>query len=275
MLYLSSTSFPSVVSAPSRPSASQSPSSLQSISLVLPCFNEEANIEQTVRAAQQWFHDDQIDGEIIVTDDGSMDGSLALLRKLQAEMPNLRVVHHEINQGYGAAVRSGCDQAAKQWIAFMDSDGQFRASDLARLLPLTSEVDYVAGVREKRADKFQRRLNGIMYNFFVRLMLGVGVSDVNCGMKIFRRSIWSTIRPIHATGALVNAEIFSNLTSARIAWKETLVPHYPRLAGTPTGANPRVILRMFKELWRLKRSRKAIAAARQTSDAAVPLAGHV
>lgn len=280
MLYLSPTSFPDV-SVPSRSSISshapsQSTAQLQtrSISLVLPCFNEEANIEQTIRAAQQWFGDDQIDGEIIATDDGSADASLAILHRLQGEMRNLRVVRHETNQGYGAAVRSGCDQATKQWIAFMDADGQFKASDLARLLPLTIEADYIAGVREKRADRFQRRLNGMMYNLFVRLMLGVRVTDVNCGMKLFRRSIWSTIRPVYASGALVNAEIFSNLSNAGIGWKEEFVPHYPRLAGTPTGANPRVILRMFKELWRLKRSLRRTGGKPQPHDAAVPVPGH-
>ncbi|HEY7086559.1 MAG TPA: glycosyltransferase family 2 protein [Tepidisphaeraceae bacterium] len=231
------------------------------VSLVLPCFNEESNIEQTIRSVQEWFKSDHIDGQIIVTDDGSTDGSLCLLRKLQEEMPNLDVVHHEKNQGYGAAVRSGCDMAQKEWIAFMDSDGQFQPSDLRRLLPLTNETVYVAGVREKRADTLQRLLNGRMYRLLVRVVLGVRSSDPNCGMKLFRRSLWPTIRPIHATGALINAEMFYRMKKASIPWMEVLVPHYPRLAGKPTGANVRVILRMFKELWRLKRTRSGMAPA--------------
>jgi hypothetical protein len=77
-------------------------------------------------------------------------------------------------------------------------------------------------------------------------------------MKLFRRSIWRTIRPVHATGALINGEMFFALKTAGIAWEETAVPHYPRRTGAPTGANLRVILRTFKELWRLKRSRAAI-----------------
>jgi hypothetical protein len=86
----------------------------------------------------------------------------------------------------------------------------------------------------------------------------VDPTDLNCGMKIFRRSIWRTIRPKHATGALINGEMFFALKNAGIAWEETSVPHYPRRAGTPTGANLRVILRTFKELWELKKSRAAI-----------------
>ena len=252
--------------------AASSPLAPVSISIVLPCFNEEANIERTVRQTQEWFRDDRIDGEIIVTDDGSKDGSLSLLKKLQAEMPNLKVVHHETNQGYGAAVRSGCDKAEKVWIAFMDSDGQFHAQDFRRLLPLTADADFVTGIREKRADTFQRWLNSRMYNLLVRALLGVHPSDINCGMKIFRRSIWKTIRPVYATGALINTEMFYTLKNAMIPWKETLVPHYPRLAGNPTGANLRVILRTFKELWQLKRCRKTCAAGGLVEEPAPPLA---
>jgi len=242
---------------PAGPKLATQPASV-SLSLVLPCFNEEQNVEKTIRAAQAWFSDAHVEGEIIVTNDGSTDGSLNLLRKLQAEMPNLRIVRHAKNQGYGAAVRSGCDLAQKDWIAFMDSDGQFRPSDISRLLPLTKGADYVTGFRKKRADTFQRKLNSQLYSLLVRTVLGVHVSDLNCGMKVFRRSIWQTIRPVYATGALVNGEMFFALKNAGITWEEVAVPHYPRVAGTPTGANLRVILRAFIELWQLKRRRRTI-----------------
>lgn len=236
-----------------------------SISVVLPCYNEELNIERTIRETQAWFSSQQIDGQVVVTDDGSADGSLALLRRLQLEMPNLKVVAHAKNQGYGASVRSGCDAADKQWIAFMDSDGQFHAEDIMRLIPLTREAQYVTGIREKRADNFQRWLNSRMYNMLVRTLLGVYPADINCGMKIFSKAIWPTIRPVYATGALINGEMFFALKNNEIAWKETLVPHYPRVAGKPTGANIKVILRMFKELWQLKRSRGKLDAKTRAS----------
>jgi len=226
-----------------------------SLSLVLPCFNEEPNIERTIRSADAWFNDAHVDGEIIVTDDGSTDGSLSLLHKLQAEMPNLKVLHHANNQGYGAAIRSGCDAAQKPWIAFMDSDGQFHARDISRLLKQTSNADYVSGIRQIRADTFPRKLNSLLYRLLVRVFLGVHPTDLNCGMKLFRRSIWHTIRPVYATGALINGEMFFAMKNANIEWKEAAVPHYPRTAGKPTGANPKVILRTFKELWQLKHAR--------------------
>jgi hypothetical protein len=93
-----------------------------------------------------------------------------------------------------------------------------------------------------------------MYRTLVRVLLGVRPTDLNCGMKLFRRSIWKTIRPVYATGALINGEMFFALKNSNIAWEEAVVPHYPRVAGKPTGANPRVIMKMFLELWRLKRA---------------------
>jgi len=87
-------------------------------------------------------------------------------------------------------------------------------------------------------------------------------SDINCGMKIFRRSIWNTIRPVYATGALINGEMFYALKNANIHWRETHVPHYPASLDADRRQYP-VILRTFKELWKLKRSRKSFAAARK------------
>ena len=92
----------------------------------------------------------------------------------------------------------------------------------------------------------------------MRVFLGVHPTDLNCGMKLFRRSIWKTIRPVYATGALINGEMFYAMKNAHIVWEEAEVPHYPRSAGTPTGAKPAVILKMFLELWRLKRARRPV-----------------
>lgn len=246
------------------------------LSLVLPCFNEELNIEPTVCAASDWMRRQHIDGQIVVTDDGSSDGSPDVLRGLLARIPHLKVVRHDVRRGYGAAVRSGCDHADKPWIAFMDSDGQFDPADLSRLMAVSDEVGFVAGVRRRRADHFQRWLNSRLYQFLVRVVLGVRVSDLNCGMKLFRRSAWGEIRPVYGTGATFNAELFYSLKNAHIPWTEVDVPHYPRLNGKPTGASLLVILRAFKELWRVKwASKSRLNTAMQSAPAAVAVAASV
>ena len=227
-----------------------------SLSLVFPCFNEEGNIERTVREARAWIAASHPGSEIIVVNDGSSDCTREILSQLERTLPELRVIHHETNSGYGAAILSGCDGAKKDDIAIMDSDGQFRIQDLALLIPERKNVEFVAGRRQRRADPSVRRITAFLYGWLVRRVLGVRVRDINCGMKLFKRSVWPLIRPKYASGALFYAEMFLHLSQKNIRWVQVPVPHYPRTSGTPTGVKPRVILRMFKELWKLKHQKK-------------------
>jgi len=223
------------------------------LSLILPCFNEEQNIERTVRDVSVWMQGAGIDGEIIVVNDGSTDATSEKLGALTQRHPNLRVIVHETNEGYGAAVRSGCDAATKEYIAFMDADGQFHAADFDRLLAQLASFGFVTGRRIKRADPFLRKAYGKLFGLLVFAILGVWVRDINCAMKVFHREVWRKVRPTRSTGALFNAEMFHNLKREGIPWHQVDVSHYPRQFGEQTGANPGVILKMFRELLELKK----------------------
>ena len=232
-------------------------SSLMTLSIVLPCYNEEENIAHTTREVAQWMRSQTIEGEIIIVDDGSKDGSAAILKHLEQEFPKLvHVVHRAKNGGYGIAVRDGCDAAKTEWIAFMDSDGQFKPQDLEKLIAFTSDYSFVTGRRAHRADSFVRNTFGKVLGAMNFLVLGLWVRDVNCGMKMFRKDVWLNIRPVHGVEKLFNTEMFLNLKNQNIPWYTVNVPHYPRRAGTPTGGSVKVILRMFQELWNLKRAQR-------------------
>jgi dolichol-phosphate mannosyltransferase len=228
------------------------------ISVVLPCFNEEANIGNTIKDVSSWMQHASMEGEIIVVNDGSRDGTAALLEHLRESMPMLRIVHHEKNQGYGVAVRSGCDASTKDIIVFMDSDGQFHAEDIALLLASIDQFEVVTGRRRHRADSFVRNTYGKVLGLLNLAVFGLWVRDVNCGLKAFRKSTWPKIRPVHGVEKLFNTELFMRLKQQGIPWATIDVPHYPRTAGAQTGGSPRVILRMFRELFALKRSLRHI-----------------
>lgn len=234
-------------------------------SVVLPCYNEEANVEQTIRDVLSWMDRDHVEGEVVAVNDGSADRTGELLDRMQAADPRVRAVHHKKNQGYGAAIRTGCDAAEGDVIGFMDSDGQFHAEDFGKLLPELRSTHFAVGVRVHRADPFNRKLNAFLYGTLVRFVLGVKVRDLNCGMKIYTRALWQKIRPVFATGALYNAELFLNAAQVGEGWAEIPVPHYPRRAGTQTGANPTVILKMFRELFALKKATKERYAQEATA----------
>jgi glycosyltransferase involved in cell wall biosynthesis len=226
------------------------------LSLVLPSYNEEANIERTVRATDAWFTQAAMDGEIIIVDDGSRDSSPAILERLAKELPRVRVVRHDKNRGYGLAIRSGIDTAKEDVVGFMDSDGQFHPEDLMLLLPHLEQYRFVAGRRRKRADSFVRNTFGKVLGGMNWIVLGLWVRDVNCGLKVFHRDLWPVIRPTHGVEKLFNTELFLHLHEEKIPWLTVDVPHYPRTAGNPTGAKLYVIVRMFKELYGLRSVKK-------------------
>lgn len=223
------------------------------LTIVLPCFNEEANIAAAVHDVMQWIESAAIDGEVIVVNDGSKDRSGEVLAELSKQHPRLKVLTHERNQGYGIAVRSGLDAGTKENIGFMDSDMQFHAKDFALLLPHLKDYRFVTGRRRNRADSLMRNAFGKILGGMNVLIFGLWVRDVNCGMKVMKRDIWQTIRPTYGVEKLFNTEVFLRLKRAHIPWKHIDIPHYPRTAGNPTGGSVRVILRMFKEMWDLRR----------------------
>jgi len=225
-----------------------------SLSISLPCFNEEATVETVINDTVTWFHHDAIDGEIIAVNDGSSDRTGEILDELCLSTESLKVVHHRQNMGYGAAVRSGLDAATKKNIGFMDGDGQFCAEDFRELLVHLDQYQLVIGRRRKRADPFMRKANATMYNWLVGTWLGVHVRDINCAMKVWEREIWPLIRPAQSTGALFNAELMLRSQNSDIRWHQVPVLHYPRESGVQTGAKLSVILQMFRELWELKKS---------------------
>jgi len=222
------------------------------LSIVLPCFNEELNIEPVIRSTAGWLQTKNQPFEIIAVDDGSQDKTGELLKKIGHEIPSLRIVTHEQNLGYGVAVRSGCDAALGEIIGFMDSDGQFEAKEFDLLLPHLQNFSFVTGRRIHRADPLLRRIFGKLLGIMNLLILNLWVRDINCGLKVFRREIWPALRPVHGVEKLFNTEVFLNLKRKKIPWYQVPVPHYPRKSGVQTGGSIRVIFRMFKELWNLK-----------------------
>jgi len=221
------------------------------LSLVLPCHNEEAVIEKTINAAHAWFVRKNISGEIIIVDNGSTDRTATVLNQLQNKINNLVIVTNGKNMGYGGSILSGCDMARMDYIAFMDSDGQFDVSDFDRLLPHLESVKFVSGIRKYRKDSFGRIVSSFLWNIVVKALLGIRAKDVDCGMKAFHLSIWPQIRPVYGSGNLFSAEMFYRLKKNNIAFKQEIVRHFPRLRGQTGVIQLSALLQTFSQLWAL------------------------
>ena len=221
--------------------------------MVLPAFNEAANIEQVVRACAVYLQQRVPDYELLVVDDGSRDGTWAILSRLATTLPRLRPLRHPENQGYGAALRTGFQAATRRFVFYMDSDGQFDIYDLDRVLPLVQDDRHIiTGFRIERRDPFLRRLNAWFFGRAVRILLGVQVRDLNCAFKLIPKAVLDRT-PLESTGALINAELYARALRQGFGIREVGVSHYPRDAGTQTGARLSVILRAFYDLARLRR----------------------
>jgi glycosyltransferase involved in cell wall biosynthesis len=225
---------------------------VRELSVVLPAYNEEANIERVVRQVIAYLEPMHIDYEIVPVNDGSADRTREILQALERENARVRPQDHPQNRGYGAALRTGFDAAVKRYVFYMDGDGQFDIKDLDSLLPLASEDVIVTGFRIERRDPFMRRLNARLFGgWLVRVMLGVYVKDLNCAFKLIPKRVFETIT-LDSTGALINAELYGRAIRAGFGIREVGVHHYPREAGVQTGAHLSVIVRAFYDLFRLR-----------------------
>jgi glycosyltransferase involved in cell wall biosynthesis len=185
--------------------------------------------------------------EVIVVDDGSTDATRDLAADLAHADPRVRVITHETNRGYGAAVRTGLAAARLEWVFLTDADLQFDMRELSRFAPVAPSCDIVTGYRVHRADPPHRLLNAAAWNLLVRRVFDLDLRDVDCAFKLMRREVVQSLT-LTAEGAMVSTELVARARGAGARIVELGVGHRPRAAGRPSGASPRVVARAFREL---------------------------
>ncbi|HYC22115.1 MAG TPA: glycosyltransferase family 2 protein [Candidatus Bathyarchaeia archaeon] len=225
---------------------------LSSLSASFPAHNEEQNVVPMISDLLAALPEVADRFEVIVVDDGSGDATYERAAEIAARDARVRVVRHEVNRGYGAAVWSGLQAGAMDYAFFTDGDRQFDVRQIRTLLPWIAQYDVVVGYRLNRQDNLLRIANAHAWNWLIRLLLHVPVRDVDCAFKLFRRRALAGIEP-EAQGAMFSAELLARIVARGARIKEVPVNHLPRQVGTSSGGNPRVIARAFYELFRLYR----------------------
>ena len=227
---------------------------LPELSIFFPFWNEQDNIEQVVRdaipvaakVADKW--------EIIMVDDGSADKTLQIAQKLASKDKRLRVVSHQPNRGYGAALTSGFSDARYNFVVFTDGDGQFNFSEVTKFVDVIDSADMAIGFRKKRRDHklFKRLLLMNLLKVWDFILFRFSFKDIDCGFKMFKKSAIEKLMPLRSEGAMITTEILAKAKRKKLKIVEVGVTHYPRKLGHQSGANLPVIIRAVLEsfiLW--------------------------
>jgi glycosyltransferase involved in cell wall biosynthesis len=230
------------------------PARLNGLSFFFPALNEEHHVAAIVEEALSVLPRFADDLEVTVVDDGSSDRTGAIADDLASRDSRVRVIHHGARRGYGGAVRSGLVAATKTWVFYTDGDRQFALEDLARLIAASDGADAVVGYREKRADPPRRLFVAWVYNHLIRLLFGGSWRDVDCAFKLIRRDVFERVplERVRSNGAFFSPELLITLRRAGVRVRQVGVRHFPRTAGEPKGAPPRVIIRAIRDLLRLR-----------------------
>ena len=239
------------------------------LSVVVPVFNEQDNVAPLVReivaALRGHVSSDGMQSgiaafEVIFVDDHSRDGTLAVLRGLKREIPELRVLHHAAQSGQSTAIRTGVKAARGGWIATLDGDGQNDPADIPKLVAerakAAGDVKLFAGWRVNRQDSGSKRWASKWANAIRARMLRDDTPDTGCGIKLFERAAFLDLPYFDHMHRYLPALM------QRSGWKTVSVPvnHRPRTTGVSKSNNLNRALVGIRDLrgvaWLITRSRR-------------------
>ncbi len=225
---------------------------ISELSIFFPFWNEEKNIQKVVEDARKIAKEVALKWEIIMVDDGSSDRTKEEGRKLARKYRNVKLVSHNPNRGYGAALRSGLQSSQYKYIVFTDGDRQFDFSEVNKFIEKIKDADIVIGYRKMRRDSFFRHVLMNMLKVWDCIFFRFYFKDIDCGFKMFKKTAVKKIMPLRSDGAMITTEILAKAKEKKLKIIEVEVNHYPRKYGVQSGANIPVIFRAILEsfiLW--------------------------
>jgi glycosyltransferase involved in cell wall biosynthesis len=221
------------------------------LSIFFPAYNDSGTIASLVITALRTARKLTPDFEIIVVNDGSADGTAEILDELAATYPQVRVVHHEKNRGYGGALRSGFASATRELVFYTDGDAQYDPAEMEVLWRRFDEsVDLVNGYKISRSDPLHRIIIGRVYHHSVKWLFGLTVRDVDCDFRMMRRSIFEKVQ-LEKNSGVICLEMMKKITDAGFRIAEVPVHHYHRAYGRSQFFNFRRLVRTAIDVFKL------------------------
>ena len=223
-----------------------------SISFFCPAYYDEGNLPLLIPRVYQVLRKHTAEFEIVIINDGSPDRTGVVAEELAKKFaPKVKVIHHQKNLGYGAALKRGFQQAKKfDYVFYTDGDNQYDATELKKMMPFLKEYDAIVGYRTKRALSLTRKIQTLFFNRLVRWLFGIKIKDVNCSMKIISKEALKQIN-LTSDSSFIEAELLIKLKQKNFKIKEVEVSHFPRRFGKASGGNFKVIMKTIFEMIRL------------------------
>jgi glycosyltransferase involved in cell wall biosynthesis len=222
-----------------------------SLSIFFPAYNDRGTIGSLVITAHRTAQTLTPDFEIIIVNDGSPDDTAAIADELAHTYPEVRVIHHPVNRGYGGALKTGFAESRKDFIFYTDGDGQYDPAEMAALWPrLTDGVDLVNGYKISRSDPMHRIIIGRIYHHTVKRLFGIPVRDTDCDFRMMRRTIFDRVR-LERTSGVICVEMMKKIHDAGFRIVEVPVHHYHRAFGRSQFFNVRRLFKTAIDLSRL------------------------
>ncbi len=201
------------------------------LSVFFPAYNDSGTIASLVITALQTARRLTPDFEVIVVNDGSADATARIVDELARTYPEVRVVHHPRNRGYGGALRSGFEAATRELVFYTDGDAQYDPAEMTRLWEAFDErVDLVNGYKISRSDPLHRIVIGRIYHHTVKWLFGLKVRDVDCDFRLLRRSIFERVS-LEKNSGVICLEMMKKIQDAGFRIAEVPVHHYHRAHG--------------------------------------------
>ncbi len=223
------------------------PRRLSSVSFFCPAYNDEKNLSTLVPYVSKFLKEITDVYEIIIVHDGSPDKTGEVADKLAREFPNVRVIHHIKNMGYGAALRDGFNAAKYDYVMYTDGDNQYDVREFLPYLHLLDTANVISGYVTKKAASLQRKIQSEVYNWLIRILFFVWVRDINCAMKIYRRKVLDSFE-IKSPSCFIDAEMIIKAKRAGFKVAQFPVTHFLRTEGLPSGAKPNVIMTTARDM---------------------------
>lgn len=231
----------------------------QSLSIFMPFYNDAGTVERMITEAFFYGRKLTDDLEVIAVNDGSVDHTLKELKKMRKKFPELKIIYHKTNRGYGGALISGINHTTKSWVFYTDGDAQYHLDELETLWIKRTRADVVNGFKIKRSDNLLRRFIGSCYARSIKVIFKTPIKDVDCDYRLINGDILRSL-DLRSTSGAITVELVKKLYQRTKRFSETGVKHYPRVYGRSAFFTFSNILDTIKDEFRLLRELRKLNA---------------